>query len=282
MKERKCCGIYCLLCIPTGKRYIGSAFNCESRWLAHSSKLNNKKHGNKYLQSAWSKHGAGAFVFSIVEKCKSFDLKVREQYWINAFHSNLSKHGFNLAPAVRQNTPAEGLSKIHKDYWSSLTDEDRAARNEYKRTEAGRLLLKENADKLWADPAYRELMTVKVSATMKEHCKNPEIVELRTKSSRDYWAKPSSKRKMSERMVRQWAQLTPEERSRRGSHVKPRETTKFATLKDVTKPLKEWASESGLPYPLLLTRLNSGCPIERLFLSSYKYQATEEFARKWL
>ncbi len=277
----ECVGIYCLTCLVNGKRYVGSAFRCRLRGLTHFGKLTKGIHVNRYLQAAWNKYGAGQFTFSIIEECDRSELKVREQWWINKLQSNDRRYGYNLTAAIRQDTPAEGISQIHKDYWANLPEEEQARRHAHKRTEAGRALLKQNADRLWANSEYRALMTAKVSATMTELCKDPEIIRLRTESSRNYWAKPDSRAKMSKRVLDQWAKLTPEQRSQR-SHIKPRETTRFVTLKGVTKPLKEWSSLSGLPYGLLLTRLNNDCPIEKLFLPSYKYQVTDEFAKKWL
>lgn len=278
-----CVGIYRLKCVATNKSYVGSAQNCRTRTQTHRNKLLQGKHINQYLQDAWNKYGPDQFVFELLEKCSKADLKQREQSWINHLNSGSNKFGFNLAPAVRQVQPSEYLSKTISWYWANLSDEERNERIAHTQTEKGRELLRQNAIKLWADPAYRKLMSVKVSATMKKHCKKPEVVAQRTKSSRDYWASADAKNKMSYRMLNQWEKMPVDVKAKRlAKFVKPRETTKFLTFKGATKPLKEWATESGLPYGLLLTRLNKGTISENMFLATYKRQALKKFARKWL
>lgn len=281
MKIKACVGIYGLKCTVTGKWLVGSSIRCRNRCRTHLNKLVRGKHVNRYLQAAWQKYGAEAFEFMLLEECAESDLKAREQWWINNLQSHLGKYGYNIAAAVRQDIPAEGMSKIIKAHWGGLTEKQRAKRDAHKRTREGRARLRQNAVDLWADPEYRELMSTKVSATMIELCKDPKVRKLRTEASNGYWSTNAAREKMSARMRAQWAKLSPEERSKR-SKVKPRETTRFVTLKGVTKSLKEWVALSGLPYGLLLTRLSNGYDTNQLFQPSYKYKVSDEFAKEWL
>ena len=89
-------GIYCIKCAHTNKTYVGSATNIKKRWWRHRKDLREKKHHNKYLQRAWNKYGEGAFSFDILEWVKSkYNLKTREQYWIDTLNSHHSANGFN-------------------------------------------------------------------------------------------------------------------------------------------------------------------------------------------
>jgi len=276
-----CIGIYKLTCVPTGKVYVGSAMNCSSRTNTHRNKLLSGKHINVFLQAAWDKHGAENFAFSIIEKCSKLQLKEREQFWINHYNSGSNKHGFNLAPAVRQDMPAEQLSLIMKGYWSGLSDDERNDRHAYKRSDKGRARLRQNAIDQWADPEFCKSMPAKVSATMKEYCKDPYVIAHRTAISRAYWASEAAKKKMAQRMLRQWQEVPTEERAKRLSGLGPRESTRYLTIKGVIKTLKEWAVESGMPYGLLLTRLTNGCVLDGMFLPSYKHKPVKGFMRKW-
>ena len=83
-------GIYAIINIETGKRYIGSAVNIKKRWHRHTSALNLRKHENKRLQNAWNKYGPESFQFTIIELCASANLLEREQIHINA------KSDFNI------------------------------------------------------------------------------------------------------------------------------------------------------------------------------------------
>jgi group I intron endonuclease len=84
LAERERSGIYAILNTVTGKRYIGSAKCFRTRWNAHRAALNKGLHHSKHLQSAWNKHGAEAFVFTILEFCEHQKLIAREQSHIDA------------------------------------------------------------------------------------------------------------------------------------------------------------------------------------------------------
>lgn len=96
-------GIYCILCVPTGKIYIGSARNIGGRIRGHLSALNKGKHHNKYLQRAWSKYGRSAFSASVVEFCTPSELLDSEQRHIDA-NGCVQPVGFNLHPKARSSS----------------------------------------------------------------------------------------------------------------------------------------------------------------------------------
>jgi group I intron endonuclease len=57
-------GVYQILCVPTGKAYVGSAVNLAKRWQEHRWMLRRGQHHSQYLQRAWDKYGETAFAFS--------------------------------------------------------------------------------------------------------------------------------------------------------------------------------------------------------------------------
>jgi group I intron endonuclease len=73
------CGIYYIQHIASGRTYVGSSYKIEHRWRAHKTSLQNNRHRNKFLQSAWNKYGAGAFQFSVVAECSRHELFSLEQ-----------------------------------------------------------------------------------------------------------------------------------------------------------------------------------------------------------
>lgn len=89
-------GIYQILCVPTGKVYIGSAISLYQRWKSHRHKLMYGEHDNRYLQNAWSKYGADAFAFTIIELVLASFLLEREQYWLDKTRCYDRGIGFNL------------------------------------------------------------------------------------------------------------------------------------------------------------------------------------------
>lgn len=94
------CGIYQILCVVSGKSYVGSSKQISVRWRQHRGRLRKGLHTSPRLQQAWTKHGEDKFVFSVLEECAVEALFVREQHWID-----LKKRDYNSMPIVRVITP---------------------------------------------------------------------------------------------------------------------------------------------------------------------------------
>lgn len=97
----KMSGVYQILCTTNGKVYVGSGVNLQVRWSNHQSELNRGRHCNQILQRAWNKHGADAFVFSILEIVPPEKLVEREQYWIDVTECCDRGKGYNILPKAR-------------------------------------------------------------------------------------------------------------------------------------------------------------------------------------
>ena len=117
-------GVYQIVCVANGRRYIGSARDVYRRWAEHQKDLGNGRHHNRHLQRAWAKYGAGCFGIEILECCDEGALLGREQHWLDT-----SRPEFNLAKYA--DAPMRGrkasrqhrarLSKAHRRYQSSET-----------------------------------------------------------------------------------------------------------------------------------------------------------------
>lgn len=85
--EESCSGIYEIVCIPTGERYIGRATKFRIRWTNHRYLLRKSKHKTSRLQEVWDKYGEGAFEFRVVETCSTeySVLKTLEQLYLDAY-----------------------------------------------------------------------------------------------------------------------------------------------------------------------------------------------------
>jgi group I intron endonuclease len=140
-------GIYKIVCLPTGKVYVGSAMNLQQRWREHRTRLALGKHENAYLQNAWNKYGATAFEFVIIEEILIPFLIEREQYWIDKLCCYDRRKGYNLSP-----TAGSCLGMKHSEERRRNSSESH--RNNF--TEEMRRERSEISKRVWLTPGYRE------------------------------------------------------------------------------------------------------------------------------
>lgn len=109
-------GVYQIICILTGKIYIGSAVDLRERWYRHRWHLRQRTHHNSYLQHAWDKYGEMNFEFSVLELMGTSDLLPAEQAWIDRTGCAARKAGFNISNRV--GSPGD----IHAQVWEGFID----------------------------------------------------------------------------------------------------------------------------------------------------------------
>jgi group I intron endonuclease len=101
-------GVYTIINLDTGKRYIGSTVQSfRGRWGIHKSCLRNNKHHSKHLQSSWNKHTEFRFEFRILEFVPPEYCLQREQWWMDLYGSYLPENGYNILP-----TAGSSLGKV--------------------------------------------------------------------------------------------------------------------------------------------------------------------------
>ena len=88
-------GIYEIVNLANGKRYIGSAVSIDRRWREHLNHLRAGKHKNRYLQAAWLKYGEESFEFLILMDCPPERLIEEEQAAIDRMAPE-----YNLSPTA--------------------------------------------------------------------------------------------------------------------------------------------------------------------------------------
>lgn len=96
-------GVYEIVNLINGKRYIGSSVNLHSRFQQHRAKLRSGKHHNRHLQNAWDKYGEGNFTFEVLFYCEKSQTLIYEQQFLD----NLQPE-YNIAISV--SAPMLGLS----------------------------------------------------------------------------------------------------------------------------------------------------------------------------
>lgn len=72
-------GIYEIVNLVNGKRYVGSAVDVPQRWREHRTMLKCTRHHSRHLQASWNKHGGNVFEFRLILRCAADRLIVEEQ-----------------------------------------------------------------------------------------------------------------------------------------------------------------------------------------------------------
>lgn len=96
-------GIYSIINLVNGKRYIGKSININNRIANHICGLTSKsKDCNRYLINSWHKYGRNNFIYEILEEIdihsENFqnNIKDRELYWMNYYNTTDLNYGYNL------------------------------------------------------------------------------------------------------------------------------------------------------------------------------------------
>jgi group I intron endonuclease len=120
-------GIYEIVNLVNGKRYVGSACEFQKRWLEHRRDLERGNHHSRALQRAWNKYGGSNFEFRVVENCSRDLLIVREQAAFdllkpeyNACKVAGSSLGYRHTETARQNMAAKQRRR-----WDGISDEEK-------------------------------------------------------------------------------------------------------------------------------------------------------------
>ena len=114
--------VYAIICLATGRRYIGSSIDVSRRWKEHQYYLRNKRHHCAHLQHAWDKYGPASFSFAILETVHaSADLRSAEQKFLDAESSPLNSKRLVIwggvlkhAPASKEKISAAGRRRVVK------------------------------------------------------------------------------------------------------------------------------------------------------------------------
>jgi hypothetical protein len=110
----KAAGIYQILHVESGRRYVGSSVDVRLRMRKHREQLRRGDHVNPSLQNAWLKHGEDAFEFKQVLACRPEDFVMYEGAIIGAYQANTKAGGYNLRIASESNLGMVSARLSHK------------------------------------------------------------------------------------------------------------------------------------------------------------------------
>ena len=103
------CGVYAIFNRNNNHAYVGSSINIEERWRNHRQCLKSGRHHAPKLLAAWSRDGAEAFLFEVLELADQDDLCEREQHWMDALEAYGT--GYNGRPTANKHGLLPELTK---------------------------------------------------------------------------------------------------------------------------------------------------------------------------
>src|SRR4051812_40627832 len=94
----KVSGVYAIVHLRSGRRYVGSAAYVVGRWTVHRHQLRKGNHHCSYLQRAWNKYDEDQFRFKLLESCAVNGLAQLEQHYMDETPPGKL---FNIQPIAR-------------------------------------------------------------------------------------------------------------------------------------------------------------------------------------
>ena len=88
-------GIYSIINIVNGKKYIGQSVDIKCRIRNHKWSLRHNQHNNDHLQKSFNKYGENCFVFDIICECEEDQLDELERFYISEYNCMDAKYGYN-------------------------------------------------------------------------------------------------------------------------------------------------------------------------------------------
>lgn len=125
------CGIYLIINLINGKRYVGSSKDLYKRLYQHIWHLDNNKHENSYLQRSWFKYGKDSFEWEILEYCDEQTRLEREGYYINTIKPeyNLDQININGLTSHSKESKEQISNSVYKSWESTDRQKNCKSRN---------------------------------------------------------------------------------------------------------------------------------------------------------
>lgn len=179
-------GVYAIVNILNGKKYVGSTKCFKERFAEHRSQLRSGKHKNIHLQNAFNKYGERYFKFVILEECENIQdtLNFIEQKWID------SDGDYNICPVANRRT----YTKMPE--W-----------------------LKEKLRKINTGRVCTEEVRKKLSEALKGHKPSQQQLENQSKGRKGKGTKAVDQYNLSGKYIRTFSSLTEASKAINGSYV---------------------------------------------------------------
>jgi group I intron endonuclease len=177
MAEQAVSGIYEIVNLVTGKRYVGSARNLRTRKIDHFKLLRRGTHHSRHLQASFNKYGGDRFEFRVIEYVRDqADLVVREQHYFDTLgpEYNIARVAGSCLGVRHSDEAKAKMSAFHKGKKLSPEHIEKivARQKGSKWSEQTRAKMAEAFLRRSADPEYRKFL----EATGERLADNPQRI----------------------------------------------------------------------------------------------------------
>lgn len=232
-------GIYKLVCLPTGKVYVGQSQSLRLRKKSHFAGLRKGKATNRYLENAFRKYPSeDQWHFEILETCTPDLFALREDYWIRFYKSNNRRYGFNIREAAISNRGIVRSKTARKKHSKSI-------REYFKGSGEARLLTYNGETKFVIE--WAKQFDIHIDTLLGRLRRGWPVEKALTSPTKVMTSNGEIK------------QRSPKEGQREKAR---REGRGLLTFKGETKLISEWAEEYGISKKILRGRLSGGWPLE--------------------
>ena len=182
-------GIYKIENINTGKIYIGSSKDIDTRWKEHKYRLKNNIHHSSKLQRSYNKtEDKNIFILKIIEEVECKDnLLEREQYYIDKFDS--FKNGYNCIGDLNNNKHTEKYKNklIKNQITNKEFDRFIEIHSKYEEhIQIGSVLLERLLNKYYSHSVYTNTIEM-IEYFLKYYDNKIHIAEIDISSNRQYY-----------------------------------------------------------------------------------------------
>ena len=159
-------GIYEIVHVASGKRYVGSSIDIPRRWGEHLRQIRGGRHSNAKLTNFFRKYGEEAFEFRVIAECSPEDMLVLEQHEIDrgAYLNIAPIAGNTLGREVTQET-RDNHSRARVRMWEDA---------KYRSAQIARSSAQ--AASQWSDPEVRQKMRDGISSAKRNGYDNGLLI----------------------------------------------------------------------------------------------------------
>jgi len=173
-------GIYAIVNLKDGKRYVGSAVCLGTRARAHENQLAGNRHFNRRLQGAWNRDGADSFRFDVIEVVGSTsELIAAEQRHIDAAAANR----YNLRPKAESNLGIRWSDEFKAKISAGLTGKvhSEETKRRMSASHKGKIRSAEHTEKIIATKrgVPRPAHVIKASSDFLRKFTDAQVIEIR-------------------------------------------------------------------------------------------------------